>query len=274
MTERLTTLVAVKEWLGIDNTNSDDQLTRLIDAVSQFVLNWLNRDSFAGQDYTQNFMGNGKNTTLLRNWPVLSISSVGIAGSLISPSTLGQGGMPSAGYRVSDPRNSPQSIDLYCFYFQYQSPCQIIYRAGFETTQTFTIQQTGDSPDFVVVPITPDYKGQWTGNIKVTEGSTVYTQVDTNDPLPSTGEYYIDEWGTYTFSLDDVGKTVVIEYSYVPPDVSFAATEIIGEWYKRKDRIGLLSKTLGGQETMTFSKKDLSDIARSSLQPYANVVPV
>jgi hypothetical protein len=65
------------------------------------------------------------------------------------------------------------------------------------------------------------------------------------------------------------GKVAVITYDYVPFDVSFAVTELIGEWYKRKDRIGILSKTLGGQETVTFSQKDMGESIRScfSLTP-------
>jgi hypothetical protein len=88
------------------------------------------------------------------------------------------------------------------------------------------------------------------------------------------GQYSVDEWGTYLFAGADTGKAAVITYDYVPFDVSFAVTELIGEWYKRKDRIGVLSKTLGGQETVTFSQKDMGESIRSVLQPYTNVVPM
>jgi len=53
MTERLTTLAAVKDWLDISNNDSDTALVRLIDAASQFVLGWLNRDSFNAKEYSQ-----------------------------------------------------------------------------------------------------------------------------------------------------------------------------------------------------------------------------
>ena len=90
---------------------------------------------------------------------------------------------------------------------------------------------------------------------------------------PITGQYAVDEWGTYTFASADATKTAIISFSYTPFDVSQAANEIAAEWYKRKDRIGVLSKTLGGQETITFSQQDMTKAARAMLQPYCNVVP-
>lgn len=278
-TERLTTLQAVKDWLNIENDASDELLVRIIDATSQFVLNWLNRDSFKAADYTQNFRGNGKYSTLLRNWPILEVSSVGIAGKLITPSVLGTAGLPGPGYTISDPRKAPQSIDLYGgYYFYCGLPCQIVYRAGFETSQVVTIsdQEEGDPPVTVITPVTPNNNGQWTSNVSVVRVSdgVVFTQITSG--TPSTGQYLVGEWGTYTFSLADVGTSVEIFYSYAPWDVSFAVTEVIGEWFRRKDRIGLASKSLTGGvgESITFSQKDLSDVARSALQPYMNVVPL
>ena len=50
--------------------------------------------------------------------------------------------------------------------------------------------------------------------------------------------------------------------------------EIVGLWFKRRDRIGILSKTLGGQETITYSQEDMSGSARAMLQPFKNVAPI
>jgi len=139
----------------------------------------------------------------------------------------------------------------------------VIYTAGFRTSQTSKIPATP-------FQIAPTEGGQWIGDIGVTIDGVAATKVDTG---PSTGEYSVDVSGIYTFAAADTGKEAVISYDFAPFDVSFAATELIGEWYKRKDRIGVLSKTLGGQETITFSQKDMGDSIRTSLQPYMNVVP-
>lgn len=268
MTERLTTLAIVKDWLGIDTEDSDPQLVRIIDAASQFALNYMNRDGFAVQTYTDNFRGNGKCQTLLRNWPVRSVSSVGISGQLIVASTLGQGGMPSCGYTISDPRQAPQQIELWGYNFYYRAPCQVIYTAGYEMSQTYTLETTVfDKP----ILITPAGGGQWVGDVGVTLDGVPATRVASNNP--ATGEYYVDEWGTYAFSPDDNGKVAVITYSYCPPDVSLGVTEMIGEWFKRKDRIGVLSKSLSGGvgESVTFGNNEMNDAVRAYLQPYVNV---
>lgn len=263
MTERLTTLAAVKEWLGVTNVASDDQLLRIIDAASRFIVNWLNRDTFAARNYTQHVKGNGSASMLLRNWPVISVTSLGVGGQSIPASTVSSTGLPSSGYTVGDPRQSAQSLDLWGYYYMYNSPVQVVYRAGYEMSESFVL--VADEL------VTPTEGGQWI------ETSSVFINAVEAAPVegaPAVGQYSVDDWGVHSFNDADAGKTAVITYSYVPPDVSWGAVEVIGEWYRRKDRIGILSKTLGGQETITFSQKELSDVARGSLQPYMNVVPI
>lgn len=94
------------------------------------------------------------------------------------------------------------------------------------------------------------------------------------DTAPAAGQYSVDEWGKYTFAEDDASKAYVIDYSYTPPAVSLAAQQIVAEWFKKKDRIGYLSKTLGGQETITFSTADMDAASRALLQPFVNVAPI
>ena len=264
MTERLTTLQQVKDYLDITDGNSDSFLNRLINSASQFVITWIGRDSFGVREYTQNFRGNGKSSVMLFNWPVKSVSSVGIAGSAVAASVLGNYGNPGSGFVVSDVRFGQQTVELYGYSFWQGAPSQVIYTAGFQTTQTQNIPATP-------FQITPTNDGQWIADIGVTIAGVAAIKVTEN---PAAGEYTVDQDGLYTFAAADENKEAVITYDYVPFDVSFAVTELIGEWYKRKDRIGILSKTLGGQETVTFSQKDMSDSIKCVLQPYANVVPM
>jgi hypothetical protein len=136
MTERLTTLSQVKDYLEIQTDESDSFLTRLIDSASQFVLTWIGRDTFGLRSYTQNFRGTGRPSVMLFNWPVKSVTSVGIAGSAVAASPIGNLGNPSSGYVVSDVRFGQQQINLYGYNFWSGAPSQVIYSAGFQTSQT------------------------------------------------------------------------------------------------------------------------------------------
>lgn len=263
-TERLTSLTAVKEWLGISSDGSDDSLTQLIDSASRFVLNYLAVDSFRRTTYTMNFRGNGKTQMQLPNWPILSVASVGIGGTSIPASPGATNGLPQSGYVVSDRRKGPQSLELYGYFFGYRLPSQVVYTAGFETTDEVTI---GSDPD--PYTFTPTNQGTWSEDLGVTIDGVEATKVTS---APAAGEYSVDEWGKYSFNVADDTLRAVISYSFTPADVAFAVTELIGFWWKSRDRIGILSKNLGGQESITFLQSDMSEISRASLQPYKRVI--
>ena len=73
------------------------------------------------------------------------------------------------------------------------------------------------------------------------------------------------------------GLPVVVSYTagYAtpPPDIGQAAVELVGEAFRRRDRIGLSSKSLGGQEVIAFSLKDMNDTVRALLAPYQVLAP-
>lgn len=264
MTERLTTLAAVKELLNINSNDSDDRLIQIIDAVSQFILAYTSIPSFRRTQYTQNFKGTGKASALLRAWPVLSVTTVATGGTLVPASSF-TNYMPSSGYYLSDPRYGMQSIEMVGYAFLQGVPSTVIYESGWETSQS------GNIPDASPYTVTPTESGTWSQDLGVTINGAAATPVAAD---PAAGEYSVGEWGEYTFSADDAGAAYVISYSYTPPAVSLAAQQIVAEWFKKKDRIGLLSKTLGGQETITFSTADMDAASKSMLQPFVNVAPV
>ena len=98
------------------------------------------------------------------------------------------------------------------------------------------------------------------------------------DPVALTSGVLFDDRSLtlvgYRFPL---GLPVVVSYSAgyaaTPPDVGQAAVELVGEAFRRRDRIGLASKTLGGQETIAFSLKDMNDTVRALLAPYQVLAP-
>lgn len=273
ITERLTTLQAVKDWLDITIAVSDSQLTRLIDSASRFIFNYLQRDTFKTVDHSDyTFQGNGKDRWMLPYWPVISVASVGITGTNIPVSEAQNYGKRGPGFQVqkiSPNVDGPAEILLWGYQFIYRAPCIVSFTSGYQTTETDVLAKA--SPSDTTILVAPSTSGQWISNIGVTLDGVAATEVD---GTPTAGEYSVDAWGTYTFSADDNGKTAVFTYNYCPWDVAFACTQLIGEWWRRKDRIGVLSKTLGGQETITFSQKDMTDSIRGMLGNYIRVAPL
>ena len=74
-----------------------------------------------------------------------------------------------------------------------------------------------------------------------------------------------------------LGVPVVVNYTAgyasAPADIAQAAVELVGEAFRRRDRIGLSSKTLGGQEVVAFSLKDMNDTVTALLAPYQVLAP-
>lgn len=262
-TERLTKLDFVKQWLNVTTTESDTMLTQVIDSASQFILEYLNWETFQRKEYTYRFRGLGSPRILLQNWPVIRVVSVSINGQSI-PECVFDNGKPRAGYFVNQNREGPQSLELVDYSFPRGLYSQVVYEAGFETSSNFT-------PKTDALTFTPTVPGVWSANLSVLINGAVGVLVEEN---PAAGQYTLSEWGTYTFSADNIDQPVVIEYSYTPFSVSQAATELVAEWFKRRERIGVTSKTLGGQETVAFSVLDMSAAVKTMLQPYKNVVPV
>ena len=62
-------------------------------------------------------------------------------------------------------------------------------------------------------------------------------------------------------------------YGAIPDDVEQAVIELVGERFRARERIGLTSKGLGGQETTAYSAAAFSDTVLALLAPYRRVIP-
>jgi hypothetical protein len=279
MTERLTSLARVKDWLNIaaDNTASDVALLRLIDSASQFILTYISRDSFAVREYQDYYNGNGHSSLLLRHWPVVKILEMDANGVSIGAATF-TNNQWTDGYQVGDDRGAPQSLSILRQTFYRGTSTRVLYQSGYLRTERFKLTMDEDAVHLIV----PELTDLWIEDEGVVNEDTGLAMVsvdllDYEKPYDSStipaGHYLCDE-GQYLFSPDDVGTKVQISYSYVPTDIAQAVTEMVGEATKRKERIGVLSKNLGGQESVTFSKSSMNDTIRECLQPYMSVVPV
>ena len=68
--------------------------------------------------------------------------------------------------------------------------------------------------------------------------------------------------------------TYTAGYASTPDAVNQAVIELVGEAFRRRDRIGQSSKTLGGQETVAFQVTDMNAATRAMLASFQAVAPV
>ena len=274
---QLTTLDAVKPWVAATTDSDNALLTRLIGSASRFLLNYLERPTLFQNVFTDVYDGVGNTRQVLRNWPVISVSSVTVDYQTIMPFTVPPQPTPYSNQYgngwVLDawdgfPPGRAQAVDLRGYRFcRGNSNVQIVYTAGFVIqNEAQTVPSDGGEVD-VNAP-----NGSWAVDQGVTYASSgvAFTPVS---GIPSVGQYNVTA-GAYTFSAGDANAAVLISYSYVPADIEDACITLVGERYKYKGRIGEISKTLGGQETMSYSQKDIPDYLKTMLQPYKRVVLV
>lgn len=265
----LTTLDRVKLYLGLkdENTNSDLLLSRLVTAVSGAVLNYVGRATFGVQEFADVYDGSGKDFMLLRQWPVLSVSAVDCFGTTIRPSPDTTRWPPASGFVVESMESAgggQQRLNLYGYCFPNgRSSVRVTYTAGYQTL---------DEPATVPTdaPYQVDPQLVWISDLGVTlADGTPLTKVSGS---PGAMQYQL-QGALYTFNAAQAGVDVLISYSSVPPDVDEATVEMVAEAFKRKDRLGIVSQSVGGQETVTYSQKDMSDVNKLALNPFRRVTP-
>ena len=99
------------------------------------------------------------------------------------------------------------------------------------------------------------------------------------DPVAATPGFFFDGrrlsliGQTFPFR-QPVVVTYTAGYATIPPAIEQAVIELVGEAFKRRDRIGQTSKTLGGQETVSFSATDMNASVKTALASYRAVAPV
>ena len=269
MQNNLTSLKSVKDWAGVTATNDDQLLSGLISSASRFILSYLQRPTLFQNTFSDVYDGTGGRRQVLRNFPVLSVAQV-IVGSISIPAASN----PVCSGYVLDPWDGyppgrPQSISLRGHEFwRGFSNVQITYSAG------FVIQNEPQT-----IPAGAPYAVQVNaphGNWAVDQGVTYATGIaltPITSGTPAQGQYTVIN-GIYTLAAADAGLGVLISYSYVPADIDQVCKEMVSERYKYRERIGTITKSLGGQESVSFSQKDMPDFLRTTLQPYRRVVLV
>lgn len=267
----LTTLPDVKAWLGIGNTESDAILAPLVSAASRFVYGVINRPTILPRTITERYNGLGNLRLTLRTFPTTSIASLTIDGVSIPAAAAPGVGVCPNGYLLEQwdgtPPGGHQAVDLYGYAFGRGRQNVVITRAdGYLVAgEAMTIP----ADPFKVTAAAP--YGAWASDGGVTFANGVpLVPVAAN---PAEGQYVVAA-GQYTFGGADTGKQVLASYGFIPSDLAQVCKELVAERYKYRDRIGQISKSLGGQETVSFSTKEMPDALRLMLRPYTAVVPV
>lgn len=276
----LTTLAAVRDWCGVPSstTTADTLMSRLISSASSMVLAYLGRGPLYSQAITERYDGTGATRMLLKRFPVTAVSSVSVDNVLIPAATLpGPGQPPLVGWLLEPwdgtPPGKQQMLDLFgdnvffgglSNYSQGKQNVVVSYTAGYLVAN----EQQAVPANGGAVQVTAPY-GPWSVDGGVTMNGVAMTLVSST---PVSGQYSLssDVPGQYTFAAADAGNTILISYSFIPADLFDVTTQIVGERYRYKGRIGEVSKGAAG-ETTSFSQLDLPATAKLLLQPYRRV---
>jgi hypothetical protein len=267
----LVSLADLKCWLDIAGTDDDVLLAGLIKQISRAILNVLDRPLIVPSTYTEVRDGGNNVSIMLRQWPVIGVSSLIVDGVTIPPSPpLVAGASAQIGF-VLDPSDiappgAMQRLSLRRFVFRYGlQNVTISYNAGYQIAN-----------ESVVIPSTPPYSisaqapyGAWASNVSAYYSNGIALNTVTGNP--AAGQYMVVD-GIYNFAQADAGTTVLVTYGYVPADLASCCMDWVAERYAYRSRIGQHSKSLGGQETMAFIVKDVPDFVSSALAPYRRVV--
>jgi hypothetical protein len=266
----LTTLAAVKAWLGLPATAgpNDATLSALITAASRMIYAALSRPNLLPRSYSETFDLETRRVTL-RQWPVLSVTSVTWRGIAVPPD-LNADLEASVGYALeaSDgiPPGRPQALDL--FGHAYRSGRQslvVAYSAGYAVrSETQTIPAAAPYQLTAFAPY-----GPWGLDLGVTYAASGAPLAPVASS-PNIGQYTVSG-GVYAFSAVDAGQSVSMSYGFLPQDIAQAALELAAERFRAAEHIGLKSKSIGGQETIAYDTGALSAPIEAMLQPYKRV---
>ena len=298
----LTTVAAVNNLLsqasGTDSTLIQTEITNL----SRYILTKTSRSFLSGiRSYSERYNGNGSNEMLVRNYPILVVSSLSVNGIAIPASpdyiqsgyvidTTGSicaiaiiGGQNGSAWRGGDDRwgvrpggwgsygNAPPLGQAPFRFVQGIQNIAVEYTAGY----------TNDAvSEAVTVPVTP---GPYT--VAVANASSFYadagvTLTDGTPLTPVSGApgplqynpptYGSVPRGTYTFNAAQQGADLEISYSFgaVPQDLNECATKVVATYYRRPKWLDQTSQMQPGVGTTAFSRSEWAPECMSVIDAY------
>ena len=239
-------------------------LSQLIGSMTSLIYSKLNRARLYSQTFTRTFDGVGNMQLVLPDYPVTGITSVQAGQALIPASPLPAPGTIIApavspyygyGYRfVPWLGNLPGENAVLEFQGGYfplgPQNIKVVYTAGYLISNEAQTVPIAPGPYTITVN---QFQGIWCRDNGVTYANgTALTPVVT---LTGAGQYIVgpdSTPGLYTFDAADAGAAVLISYSFIPASLEEACIQMVAERYSYRSRIGEVSKSLGGQETVRF----------------------
>jgi hypothetical protein len=128
----LLALAEVKTFLDIDNTDFDDQISRLIDVVSWFFNNETKRE-LKNREQTEYYDGDGSQTLYTKNWPITdSASELSLYINASVPRSFTSSEKVDSDYIMVDGDNG--RIDIWNDTFtKGRRTVKLVYNAGYST---------------------------------------------------------------------------------------------------------------------------------------------
>lgn len=263
----LTTVANVKAWLGLPSqpTPSDAIVASLVTSASRTIYAIMSRTSLLPRSYTET-IDIESDRVYLSNWPVMQVNSVILDGLLLPPATPAT--VQSAiGYLLQPADSAPpgrqQALDLFGRrYCRLRQGLVVTYQAGYAIQgETWTAPSAAPYQVTATAPF-----GAWASDLGVAYASSGTSLLPVKGS-PAAGRYSVSN-GVYHLSPADAGAAISISYGFVPQDLVQAATELAAERFRASERIGLRSKSLGGQETISYDVSGLSASVLALLAPY------
>jgi hypothetical protein len=294
----LTTPQRFVQWYGNNSNASAPVISQLVSSMSRLILTKLSRSRLYSQQFVRTFNGQGTSQLQLPDYPATSITQIQMGSVIVNPAPLpaivnnvvSQSTAGMYGYRFipwsGNLPGEPALIEFVngMFWPGYQN-IKVTYDAGYLISNELWTVPTTTSDGQVMDQVTVFQPlGIWcrdNGIVNTTTGMTM-TPV-TGAPAP--GQYQVgpdSTPGLYTFNDTDVqaGLNISISYSFVPADLEEAANQMVAERYLYRDRVGIDSKVLGGQETIRYSRggyryqmfPDLPPEVDALISPYVSVI--
>ena len=289
----LTTPARLSAWLPSPAASPPPLYSQLISSMTALLYNKLNRSRLFSQNFTRIIDGVGNYQIVLPDWPVTAISLVQIGGVSVPASPLplinpvnnqvtvqGQGW----GYRyvpwLGNLPGDPVILEFLngAFWSGVQN-IKVQYTAGYLVQNEPWTVPASPGPYTVTVL---QQEGIWCRDNGVTYAATgvALTPVKV---LTAAGQYIppVDTApGAYTLDSADANAALLFNYSFIPADLEEACIQMVAERLAYRQRVGVLSQSLGGQETMSYlrgggkySTMELPPEVEALIQPYVSVIP-
>lgn len=280
----LTTLARMQVWLpDVTSGPASAILAQLISSASQQIRSQIMRPYLGSRSYTRSFDGSGTGRLVLPDWPVTKVATVQVESVTIPPAPapapseiwpltpFGYGfGYRYAAWDGGLP-GDPAVLELLGGRFwRGRQSISVTYNAGYLVQSE---PATVPGSPYAVTVLQP--MGLWSG-----DGGVVYAgsgnALTAVAATPAVGQYVPpgqSEPGLYTFAAADQGAALLVSYSFIPADLEEACIQLVAERYSYRGRVGQRSKSLGGNETMTFDRSGIAPEILSLIAPYRSVIP-